>query len=96
MCHYIAFEATGGVDETMNRISDDWQGGAAFGELRADFHSPLEVGVEYHATGEVSNVDQKKGSTGELTIVTVSYELSTADDEPAYDMEADIILMEEQ
>lgn len=80
----------------MSRISDDWQGGAAFGELRAEFHRPLKVGVEYHASGQVSNIEHKEGSTGELTIVTLSSERTTANDKPAYDMEADIILMEDQ
>jgi hypothetical protein len=96
MCHYIAFEATGGIEETMNRISDDWQEGAALGQLRTDLHSPIMVDEPYHVSGHISNVEHKEGSTGGLTIVTQSYEVTTTDDEPVYDMEIDMVLMEDQ
>lgn len=96
MCHYIAFEATGGIEETMSRISDDWQEGAALGELRTDLHGPITVGEPYHVSGQISNVEHKEGSTGGLTIVTQSYEVTTTGGEPVYDMEIDLVLMEDQ
>ncbi|MCU4753107.1 MaoC family dehydratase N-terminal domain-containing protein [Halobacteria archaeon AArc-curdl1] len=94
LCQHIAFEATGGIESTMGRLADDWTSGAALGQLRATFHGPLEVGQTVHVEGHIANVERKEGSSGGLTIVTHAYDVRTPDDEPIYEMEADMILME--
>ena len=95
MCQHIVFEATGGINETMSYISDDWTSGAALGGLRVDFHAPLEVGETLTVDGEISNVIEKEGSSGTLTIVTYAYTVTTAEGDGVYDLEADLILMED-
>lgn len=95
MCQHVAFEGTGGVEETMGRLSEDWTEGAALGQLRAEFYQPIEVDERYSVSAHVSNVKEKEGSSGPLTIVTVAYEITTsANDELVYEMEADMVLME--
>ncbi|MFP9191437.1 MaoC family dehydratase N-terminal domain-containing protein [Natrialbaceae archaeon A-CW1-1] len=93
LCQHIAFEATGGIESTMGRLADNWSEGAALGQLRADFHRPLHVGETVHVTGQIEHVERKEGSSGQLTIVTLSYDVTTETDDPIYDMEADMVLM---
>ncbi len=93
MCQHIVFEATGGIDETMSRLTEDWTSGAALGGLRIEFHGPIETGEELHVTGEITNVAQKEGSSGSLTIVTHAYEVTDTSDDPVYDLEADMVLL---
>ncbi|WP_435158268.1 FAS1-like dehydratase domain-containing protein [Haladaptatus sp. DFWS20] len=96
MCQHIVVEATGGIEETMGRLADDWTSGAALGQLRAEFHAPLETGQPLQVSGYISNVDKKEGSTGPLTIVTQVYEVTMSDGAPVFDMEADMVLMGEE
>lgn len=95
MCQHIVFEATGGIEKTMNRLTDDWTSGAALGGLRADFHSPIEVGETLYVEGAIEDVIGKEGSSGGLTIVTHAYSVETADETPVYDLEADMIILED-
>jgi len=94
MCQHIVFEATGGIDRTMSRLTDDWTSGAALGGLRVEFHDSLETGEELQVTGEITSVERKQGSSGPLTIVTHAYEVTDESDEPVYDLEADMVLLE--
>ncbi len=94
MCQHIVFEATGGIDETMSYISDDWTSGAALGGLRVDFHAPLQVGNTLKVEGQISEVLKKEGSSGPLTIVTFAYTVQDESGEHIYDLEADLVLME--
>lgn len=94
MCQHIVFEATGGIDETMSRLTEDWTSGAALGGLRAEFHAPLPTGEPLSVEGHISSVEQKEGSMGPLTIVTHVYEVRTRDDEHVFDLEADMVLLE--
>lgn len=94
MCQHIVFEATGGIEATMSRIDDDWTSGAALGQLRAEFHAPLETGQPLRVSGHVGTVEEKAGSQGSLTIVTHVYEATTTDGDPVFDVEADMVLME--
>ena len=93
MCQHIVFEATGGINETMSYISDDWTSGAALGGLRVDFHAPLQVGETLIVEGEIHSVVEKEGSSGTLTIVTYAYTVTGTDGEEIFDLEADLILM---
>jgi hypothetical protein len=95
MCQHIVFEATGGIDATMSRLTDDWTSGAALGGLRADFHAPIETDQSLTVEGRIDNVVEKEGSSGGLTIVTHAYTVTTADGEPVYDLEADMVLLED-
>jgi acyl dehydratase len=95
MCQHIVFEATGGIEATMSRLTDDWKNGAALGGLRVDFHAPIEAGTSFTVEGEISNVIKKEGSAGELTIITHEYAVSTPNGEPVYDLEADMVLIED-
>jgi acyl dehydratase len=94
MAQHVAFEATGGIEATMSKLADDWQSGAALGGLRVEFHAPLETGQPLEVGGRISNVEQKEGSSGGLTIVTLSYEAETPAGEPVFEMDADMVLME--
>ncbi|MEF8813815.1 MAG: MaoC family dehydratase N-terminal domain-containing protein [Halovenus sp.] len=94
MCQHIVFEATGGIDETMSRLTEDWTSGAALGGLRIECHDSIETGEEFRVTGEITNVEQKEGSSGSLTIVTHAYEVTDTSDDPVYDLEADMVLLE--
>jgi acyl dehydratase len=95
MCQHIVFEATGGIEATMSRLTDDWKSGAALGGLRVDFHAPIETGTTLTVEGEITDVVEKGGSSGVLTIVTHDYAVSTLKGEPVYDLEADMVLMED-
>ena len=95
MCQHIVFEATGGIEATMSRLTDDWKSGAALGGLRVDFHAPIETDTALTVEGEITSVVEKEGSSGGLTIVTHEYAVSTLDGEPVYDLEADMVLMED-
>jgi len=94
MCQHIAFEATGGIEKTMSRLTDDWTSGAALGGLRVQFHDSLEAGEALHVTGEITNVQRTEGSSGPLTIVTHAYEVTDTSDDPVYDLEADMVILE--
>jgi hypothetical protein len=96
MCQHIVVEATGGIEETMGRLADDWTNGAALGQLRAEFHAPLEVGQPLQVSGYISNIEKKEGSTGPLTIVTQVYEATQSDGDRVFDLEADMVLMGEK
>jgi acyl dehydratase len=93
MCQHIVFEATGGIDETMSYITEDWTNNAALGGLRADFHAPILVGQTLQVEGEITSVVEKDGSSGSMTIVTFDYAVTTPDGEHVYDLEADLVLM---
>lgn len=93
MCQHIVFEATGGIEATMSRLTDNWKSGAALAGLRVDFHSPIETGTALTVEGEITNVVEKEGSSGSLTIVTHEYTVLTPSGEPVYDLEADMVLM---
>jgi acyl dehydratase len=95
MAQHIAFEATGGIEATMATLSDDWQSGAALGQLGVEFHDPLETGQPLKVAGRISNVEETKGSSGALTIVTLSYEAETPAGDPVFEMDADMVLMED-
>ncbi|MFC7131527.1 MULTISPECIES: MaoC family dehydratase [Salinibaculum] len=95
MCQHIVFEATGGIEATMSRLTDDWKSGAALGGLRVDFHGPIETATTLRVEGEITDVVEKEGSSGGLTIVTHEYAVSTADGDPVYDLAADMVLMED-
>lgn len=95
MCQHIVFEATGGIEATMSRLTDDWKSGAALGGLRVDFHAPTETETTLRVDGAITNVVEKEGSTGGLTIVTHEYAVSTTDGEAVYDLEADMVLLED-
>lgn len=95
MCQYIAFEATGGIEETMGRLAEDWTSGAALGQWRAEFHSPIETGQPLSVSGHIGDVERKDGSDGGLTIVTHVYEATTPDGDRVFDMEADMVVMED-
>lgn len=94
MCQHIVFEATGGIEATMSRLTDDWKNGAALGGLRVDFHAPIETATPLAVEGAITNVVEKEGSTGGLTIVTHEYAVSTADGTAVYDLEADMVILE--
>ena len=94
VCQHIVFEATGGVDETMSYISDDWESGAALGGLRVDFKAPLVAGEPLEIEGHISEVQEKEGSSGPLTIVTLAYTARDHTGEHIFDLEMDEILME--
>jgi acyl dehydratase len=94
MCQHIVFEATGGIEATMSRLTDDWKSGAALGGLRVDFHAPIETATTLAVDGEITNVVEKEGSTGGLTIVTHEYAVSTTDGEAVYDLAADMVILE--
>lgn len=93
MAQHIAFEATGGIDETMGRLADDWQRGAALGGLRVDFHAPLRTERTLDVSGEITDVEIKEGSSGQLTIVTLRYLAETPDGETVFEMAVDMVLM---
>ncbi len=93
MCQHIVFEATGGIEATMSRLSDDWKSGTVLGGLRADFHAPIETATSFIIEGEISNIEKRDGSSGELTIATHRYTVSTTDGEPVYDLEADMVIL---
>lgn len=93
MCQHIAVQATGGVDKAMSYVSDDWMSDTALGGLRVDFHAPLEAGQTLQVEGEISNVVEKEGSSGQLTIVTYEYTIRTDEGEHVYDLEADVVGM---
>lgn len=95
MAQHIAFEATGGIEATMGRLSDDWRSGAALGQLQVEFHAPLETGQPLVVTGRVTDVEEKDGSSGGLTVVSLSYDVETPAGDPVFDMVADMVLMEE-
>lgn len=94
LCQHVAFEATGGIEQTLGQVSEDWKSGAALGQLRVDFHAPMHVDEPYAVSGEIADIERKDGSTGELTVVTYAYEVTTTDGEPVYDLEADLVLMD--
>jgi len=94
MCQHIVFEATGGIEATMSRLTDDWKNGAALGGLRVVFHGPIETATTLAVEGEITNVLEKEGSSGGLTIVTHEYAVSTADGTAVYDLEADMVILE--
>lgn len=94
LCQHIAFEATGGIERTLGQVSDDWKSGAALGQLRVEFHEPMYVDEMYAVTGEIKEIVEKDGSDGALTVITYAYDVTTTDDEPVYDLEADLILMD--
>jgi len=94
MAQHVAFEATGGIKATMGQFSDNWQSGAALGGLRVDFHEPMTTGDPLEVSGEITGVEVKDGSSGELTIITLSYDAETTDGEAVFDMDADMVLME--
>ncbi|MFC6719815.1 MaoC family dehydratase N-terminal domain-containing protein [Natrialbaceae archaeon GCM10025810] len=93
LCQHIAFEASGGIDETLGRVSDNWASGAALGGLRTDLYMPIIVNEPLQVSGEIASVEQKDGSSGQLSIITFDYEVTDSADEPVYDMEADLILL---
>lgn len=93
MAQHIAFEATGGIDETMGRLADDWQRGAALGGLRVDFQAPLRTERALDVSGEITDVEFKEGSSGRLTIVTLRYLAEIPDGETVFEMDADMVLM---
>lgn len=95
MCQHIVFEATGGIDATMSRLTDDWTSGAALGGLRADFHAPIEADQSLTVEGHIDSVIEKEGTSGGLTIITHAYTVTTTDGEPVYDLEADMVLLED-
>lgn len=92
MCQHIVFEATGGIEATMSRLTENWREGAALGGLRAEFYSPLETETRLFVEGEITDVVEKDGSTGSLTIVTHAYEVSTDSGDRVFDLEADMVL----
>lgn len=94
MCQHIVFQASGGIDEVMGMVSEDWTSGAALGGLRVDFHAPLETGQTLEVEGQINSVVEKEGSSGPLTIVTYDYTVTTEEGENVYDLEADLVLME--
>lgn len=94
MCQHIVYEATGGIDATLSRFVDDWTSGAALGGLRVEFHAPLETDQTLHVEGTIDEVVEKEGSSGPMTIVTQTYEVTATDGSPVYDLEVDIILLE--
>jgi len=93
LCHHVVVEATDGVDAMMNRITDEWTDGAALGGLRVDVHAPIESGTTLQVEGHIDAVEEKEGESGRLTIVTHAYTVTTADGDPVYDLEADIVVM---
>lgn len=93
MCQHIVFEASGGIEEAMSYASEDWRSGAALGGLRVEYHAPVEVGQTLHASGHISDVFEKEGSSGTLTFVTYSYTVNSEGGEPLYDFEADVVLL---
>ncbi|WP_049995873.1 FAS1-like dehydratase domain-containing protein [Halococcus sediminicola] len=95
MCQHIVFEATGGIKQTMSRLTEDWASGAALGGLRADFHAPIEVGETLYVEGVIESVVEKEGSSGELTIVTHTYSVETTDGTAVYDLEVDMVILED-
>ncbi|WP_255197615.1 MaoC family dehydratase [Halorarius litoreus] len=95
MCQHIVFEATGGIEATMSRLTDDWKSGAALGGLRVEFHAPIETGTTLTVDGAITSVVEKEGSSGGLTIVTHEYAVSTPDGDAVYDLEADMVLLED-
>lgn len=94
LCQHVAFEATGGIERTLGKVSDDWKSGAALGQLRVEFHAPMRVDEPYAVSGEIANIAEKDGSEGDLTIVTYAYEVTTTEGEPVYDLEADLVLID--
>ncbi|MFT4947222.1 MAG: hypothetical protein ACI8TL_001462 [Natronomonas sp.] len=94
MCQHIVFQASGGIDEVMGMVSEDWTSGAALGGLRVDFHTPIEAGQTLKVEGRIDSVVEKEGSSGPLTIVTYSYTVTAETGDEVYDLEVDLILME--
>lgn len=94
ICQHIVFQATGGIEESMSYASEDWTSGAALAGLRVEFHEPIEVGEPLHASGRISDVYEKEGSTGQLTFVTYDYDVTDERGTLIYDFEADVVLLE--
>lgn len=61
------------------------------GGHRATFSRALRVGETYRATAEIINHEEKKGTEGPFTIVTMAYTVETIADEPAFKVETDFV-----
>lgn len=88
----IASEGSGADLEDIfagEGLDVDWESGVFHGEQTFEFHQPLIVGETYSVTGEVSEIDPKS----EFDVVTLSYEVTDEEDNPAFETQTRVILM---
>ncbi|MEY7851075.1 MaoC/PaaZ C-terminal domain-containing protein [Natrarchaeobius sp. A-rgal3] len=79
------------IEETLR--GDDWSDLSVFlGGHRFSFARPIRVGETYEAQATVTDVTHVSRDRGSFHVVTVTYDVTTDDGEPAYDLETDLIV----
>ncbi|WP_435348614.1 FAS1-like dehydratase domain-containing protein [Haloarchaeobius sp. HRN-SO-5] len=83
-----------GIDDIEARLrGGDWADPNVFlGGQRFSFDRPLRVGETYRASAEITDLEEKSGSSGDFHVLTVAYTVETADGTPAYEMETDLVV----
>ncbi|TYT62584.1 FAS1-like dehydratase domain-containing protein [Natrialba swarupiae] len=93
----IAREATSlsTIEETLR--GGDWSDLSVFlGGHRFSFARPIRVGETYRAQASVTNVSHITGGQGSFHVVTITYDVTTEDGEPAYELETDLIVRDDE
>ncbi|WP_436933852.1 FAS1-like dehydratase domain-containing protein [Halovenus marina] len=86
-----------GTGDIEGRLRDGkWDDPSVFlGSHRFTYNQPLEWGQTYHVTAEVTDLEQKNGSSGSFSLLTVSYDATTAKGETVFEMATDLVVHEE-
>lgn len=62
------------------------------GGHRVTFDRPLRFGETYRATAEILDHEERTGTTGAFSVVTMAYSVTSATGEPAFQVEWDFVV----
>jgi acyl-CoA thioesterase FadM len=95
--HEFALVIAGQAIETslmdVEELDPDPEKGVFHAGQSFDYHQPLYADETYTVSGRIEDIERKEGSSGEFDLITVSYEATDSDGEPAFDSTSQAIFM---
>jgi hypothetical protein len=80
------------VTRIVENLGLDSDSGLFYAGQELHFERSIRTGIEYHVSGEIENVEQKEGSSGELTFVTLEYHVTDPDGNDVFDSVMTVIV----
>lgn len=79
------------IEGILNEMGLDWDGGVFYAGQELNFHRVLTSETSFSVTGEVSDVEEKEGDSGQFYLVSIEYHARNDDGEPVFDSTMKII-----
>ena len=79
------------IEGILNEMGLDWDGGVFYAGQELTFHQALTSEMSFSVTGEISEVEEKEGDSGQFYLVSIEYHAHDDDDEPVFDSTMKII-----